>query len=479
MDLTPADLTGVCFAGAARQAELMRAGELSSRELVAEHLSRIDRFDPKLNAFRLVFAEQATAQAAEADERRARGEDAPLLGVPIAVKEDLAIEGLPTTKGTNAVRTPAPDDSHVVQRLREAGAVIIGRTRMPELGLWPYTESAWAGPTRNPWSLTHSSGGSSGGSASAVAAGLAAAAIGTDGAGSIRIPSAVSGLFGLKPQRGRVSLYPDREGWTGMVVAGPLARTVADWALVADQIRGSRPGDAHVAHPPRTSFVEAAATEPGALRIGVSLRPWGPGIPIDPEVRTAVLDTATLLGDLGHDVVRLDPPMRDYTAPNLFSARYLNNAYDTRMALELPDNVEARTRQAGELGRRLPRALVRKALSGDRALTAHANRIFTDVDVLLTPALTRPPIRVGEWDGRSTFTALLAASRYTTFLPLWNIVGNPAAAVPAGFSASGLPLAVQLVGRQHDECTLLQVSAQLERARPWADRVPPGFGHTN
>ncbi|GLZ28340.1 putative amidase AmiB2 [Lentzea sp. NBRC 105346] len=469
------DLTEICFAGAARQAELLRAGEVSSRDLVAEYLSRIDRFDPRLNAFRLVFADEALAAAASADERR--GEDLPLLGVPIAVKEDLAIAGLPTTKGTNAVRTPAPEDSAVVNRLKKAGAVIIGRTRMPELGLWPYTESGWAGPTRNPWSLDHSPGGSSGGSAAAVAAGLAAAAIGTDGAGSIRIPSSVTGLFGLKPQRGRVSLFPDREGWGGMVVAGPITRNVADWALIADQIHGPVPGDAHVAHPPRTSFSEAARTEPGRLRVGVSLRPWGPGIPIDPEVRTAVLDTATLLGDLGHDVVRLDPPMRDLTASNLFAARYLNNAYEARMELEFPDEVEPRTRQAGELGRRLPRALVRKALSGDRALTAFANRVFADVDVLLTPVLTRPPIRVGEWDHRSTFTALLAASRYTTFLPLWNIVGNPAAAVPAGHTAAGLPIGVQLVGRQHDECTLLQVSAQLERARPWADRIPQAFAH--
>ncbi len=471
------ELTELCFAGVARQAEAVRSGAVTSRDLVTEHLARIERIDPQLNAFRLVFAEKALAEADAADERRARGEDAPLLGVPIAVKEDIAIEGLPTTKGTNAARSPEPRDSAIVQRLRAAGAVIIGRTRMPELGLWPYTESGWAGPTRNPWSLTHSPGGSSGGSAAAVAAGLAAAAIGTDGAGSIRIPAAVTGLFGLKPQRGRVSLAPEHEVWGGLVVAGPLTRTVLDWALIADQIHGAAPGDQHVAHPPRTTFTEAATAEPGRLRVGVSLRPWGPGIPISDEVRDAVQDTAALLADLGHDVVRLDPPMRDLSASTQFSVRYLYNALLARTGMEFPDLVEPRTRAVGELGRRIPRGLVRWAFKDDAALTAYANRIFGQVDVLLTPALTRPPIRVGEWDGQNVVSALLSAARYTTFLPLWNIVGNPAASVPAGRTSSGLPLAVQLVGRQHDECTLLSVSAQLERARPWADRTPSGLGH--
>ncbi|SDG67498.1 amidase [Lentzea fradiae] len=466
------ELTELCFAGVVRQAQAVRSGEVSARDLVAAHLHRIERVDPRLGAFRVVFAEQALAQAEALD---AAGADLPLRGVPVAVKEDLAVAGLPTTKGTNAAHVPQPRDSAVVRRLRAAGAVVIGRTRMPELGLWPFTESSWAPPTRNPWSLTHSPGGSSGGSAAAVAAGLAAAAIGTDGAGSIRIPAAMTGLFGLKPQRGRVSLAPEPRMWGGLVVAGPLTRTVADWALVADVIHGAEPGDADAAHPPRTTFTEAARTDPGRLRVGVSLRPWGPGIPVSGEVRDAVLDTAALLTDLGHDVVRLDPPMRELTASTQFAVRYLRTAHLARAGMDLPDLLEPRTRAVAELGRRLPRALTRWATAHDASLTAHADRVFTSVDVLLTPVLTRPPIRVGEWADRSVVTALLAAARYTTFLPLWNITGNPAASVPAGRSAAGLPLAVQLVGRRHDECTLLSVSAQLERARPWAGRVPSGL----
>ncbi|WP_433274157.1 amidase [Actinosynnema sp. CS-041913] len=455
------DLTDACFAGAARQADLLRTGELTSRELIEACLRRIDRHDRALNAFRLVFADQARADAAHADARRARGEDAPLLGVPIAVKEDLALRGLPTTTGTAAVDTPATADATIVRLLRDAGAIIIGRTRMPELGLWPYTESTWAGATRNPWSPDHSPGGSSGGSATAVAAGLAGAAIGTDGAGSIRIPSACTGLFGLKPHRDHVPL--DGEVWTGLVAAGPITRHVRDAALLLDVLT---PGHHHTT---------AATEDPSPLRIAVSLRPWGPGIPVTAEVRDAVLDTAGLLADLGHDVTRLDPEMHDLTGSTAFAARYLHCAATSEATVDHPDRLDHRTRQVAKLGRNLPRAAVRAALDHAETLTAHANRIFTDHDLLLTPVLTRPPLRIAEWRRRPTIPALLAAARMTTFLHLWNVTGNPAAAVPAGHTRTGLPLAVQLVGAPHDDNTVLATAAQLERARPWTDRRPPAY----
>ncbi|MEV0679297.1 amidase family protein [Actinosynnema sp. NPDC050436] len=455
------DLTDACFAGAARQADLLRAGELSARDLIAECLRRIDRHDRRLNAFRTVFAEQARHAAREADARRARGEDAPLLGVPVAVKEDLAVAGLPTTTGTCAVDRPADADSPVVARLRAAGAVVLGRTRMPELGLWPYTESSWAGPTRNPWSAGHSPGGSSGGSAAAVAAGLVGAAIGTDGAGSVRIPSACTGLFGLKPHRDHVPL--DGPVWGGLVAAGPITRHVRDAALLLDVLA---PGHGHTS---------AASADPRPLRIAVSLRPWGPGIPITGEVRDAVLDTAGLLADLGHDVTRLDPDLRELAGSTAFAARYLHSAATAEAALHRPDRLDRRTRRVAALGRALPAPAVRAALRQAAGLTAHANRLFTGHDLLLTPVLTRPPLRVGEWRHRGTVPALLAAARMTTFLPLWNVAGNPAAAVPAGHTATGLPLAVQLVGPAHDENTVLAAAAQLERARPWTDRRPPAY----
>ncbi|MFE2756401.1 amidase [Actinosynnema sp. NPDC059335] len=456
------DLTDACFAGAARQAELVRSGALTARDLVTECLRRIDRHDRRLNAFRLVFADRALADADRADARRARGEDAPLLGVPVAVKEDIALAGLPTTKGTAAVDTTAPADAEIVRRLRAAGAVVVGRTRMPELGLWPYTESTWAGATRNPWSPDHSPGGSSGGSAAAVAAGLVGAAVGTDGAGSVRIPSACTGLFGLKPRRDLVPLTPDRDVWHGLVAAGPITRHVADAALLLDVLA---PGHDHA----------TAVTDTRALRIAVSLRPWGPGIAVDPEVRDAVLDTAGLLADLGHDVSRVDPDLRDLSGPAAFAARYLHSAATGEADLDRPDRLDARTRAVAALGRALPAPAVRAALARTTALTERANRIFDDHDLLLTPVITRPPLRVGEWDRRPTLAALLAAARMTTFLPLWNITGNPAAAVPAGRTRTGLPLSVQLIARPDGERTILTAAGQLERAHPWTDRRPPAY----
>ncbi|RKT54996.1 amidase family protein [Saccharothrix australiensis] len=454
------NVTDACFAGAARQADLLRAGDLTARELVAECLRRIDRYDRDLNAFRLVFADRALADADRADARLARGEHAPLLGVPIAVKEDLALRGLPTTNGTAAVDRRAAADATAVRLLREAGAVVVGRTRMPELGLWPFTESDWAGPTRNPWSPAHSPGGSSGGSAAAVAAGLVGAALGTDGAGSIRIPAACTGLFGLKPHRDHVPL--DGTAWTGLVAAGPITRHVRDAALLLDVLA---PGHHHTA---------AASTDPRPLRVAVSLRTRGPGLPVAAEARDAVLDTAHLLTDLGHDVTRLDPDLRDLTGPAAFAARYLHSAAAGERALEHPHRLDRRTRRVAALGRALPRATIRTALAEGDALTAHVARLFADYDLLLTPVLTRPPLRVGEWRRRGTVPALLAAARMTAFLPPWNVTGHPAAAVPAGHTRDGLPLGVQLVGGPHAVDTVLAAAGQLERARPWAERRPPG-----
>src|SRR3954467_7611211 len=236
------DDAGLAFAGVGPLAELVQRGEVSSRELVEVALRRIERLDGDLNAFCAVYPERALAQAAEADRRRRSGELLPLLGVPVAVKDEIDLAGEITSRGTAAVTTPAGEDAEVVQRLRTAGAVVLGKTTMPELGLWPFTESITWGVTRNPWDLERTPGGSSGGSAAAVAAGLVGAAIGVDGAGSIRIPAACCGVFGLKPQTGRVPRWPhDREGGSHWQCFGPLTRSVLDSAIGFDVIQGPEP----------------------------------------------------------------------------------------------------------------------------------------------------------------------------------------------------------------------------------------------
>ncbi|HEY1573925.1 MAG TPA: amidase [Pseudonocardiaceae bacterium] len=470
------DLTDVCFAGVTEQLGLLRDGRVSSVELVAAYLDRIARLDGELNAFRLVFDERAREEAVRADSRRASGQDAPLLGVVMAVKEDTDLAGLPTTSGTDAVTRVAAADAEVVSRLRSAGAVVIGRTRAPELCLWPFTESDSGGVTRNPWSHEHSPAGSSGGSAAAVAAGLASAALGSDGGGSIRLPAAATALFGLKPQRGRVSLAPRGEVWTGLSVAGPITRTVADAALLLDVLHGEMPGDVYAARPPSAPFLDAAARVPGRLRVGVSLRPWPVGGRVSDEVRDAVVGSARVLAGLGHRVELREPPLADPTGMFSFGPRFVRSAADAAAEVDAPERLMARTRSVAAFGRRYSPGVVAASRRYGRRVAARVNGLFDDVDVLLSPVTPRPPLRIGELTRGSWLSTLLGAQRFAGFTTLWNLVGNPAASVPAGWTAEGLPLAVQVIGRPDDEATVLAVSAQLERERPWADRRPPTAG---
>lgn len=451
------DSVEVCFAGVTGQLELLRAGRVSSVGLVSACLDRIARLDPGLNAFRLVFGQRAREEAAAADARRAAGGDGPLLGVAVAVKEDTDIEGLPTTSGTDAVTRVAARDAEVVARLRAAGAVVVGRTRAPELCLWPFTQSRGGGVTRSPWDREFSPGGSSGGAAAAVAAGLVSAALGSDGGGSIRLPAAATGLFGLKPQRGRVSLAPHDEVWTGLSVAGPITRSVADAALLLEVLTG----------------LEFPVREPGRLRVGVMSRPWPVGGRVDGRVRDAVVSSARVLAGLGHRVVLVEPPLVDPTGMLSFAPRYLRSAADTAAAVDEPARLSDSTRAVAALGRLYSPAVVSAARRYSERIAARVNSVFDDVDVLLGPVTPRPPLRVGELADRNWLGLLLGAQRFTAFTTLWNVAGNPAASVPAGFTAGGLPLAVQVVGRPDDEATVLGVSAQLERERPWADRRPP------
>ena len=464
------DRSDLAFAGAARQAELVRAGEVSSRELVELYLERIARLDAELNAYRVVMAETALAEADEADRRRAAGEDAPLLGVPLAVKDSVDVAGQVTTHGTGAYGPPATEDAEVVRRLRAAGTVILGKTNLPELAIMGTTESPNWGVTRNPWNLDRTPGGSSGGSGAAVAAGLAAAAQASDGAGSIRIPAAHCNLFGLKPQRGRVSLMPAPQHWNGMSVIGSLTRTVIDTALLLDVMAGPAPGDADVAPSPSRPFAELARSSPERLRIAVSSRPPMPA-PVDQDLRRALEDVGDVLRSLGHEVVHRNPAYNEIAAALV--PRYLKGIQQDAESMPRPERLQRRTRGFAALGRTIPDAALRRALRDSERQSARINRIFDDCDVLLTPATARPPVGAAEWEGRSALRTFVEMARVYPFLVVWNVTGQPAASVPAGFTAAGLPIGVQLVGRPNDEGTLLSLAAQLEAERPWAEQRPP------
>jgi amidase len=462
----------VAFAGAARQAEVVRAGEISPSELVRLCLDRIGRLDPQLNSFRAVFAEKALLEADQAEARLKGGDERPLLGVPVAIKDCVDVAGDVTTYGTDGFADPAKEDSGIVRRLREAGAIPIGKTTLPELAICGFTETATWGVTRNPWDPQRTPGGSSGGSAAAVAAGLVPIALATDGAGSIRIPAASCGLVGLKPQRGRVSLAPDIQHWNGLSVYNCVSRSVLDTALWLDLVGGGSEEPGAPARPERP-FVESARTPPGRLRIAWSTAPPRAAAPptVDEIAKGAVTGTAELLRSLGHEVGQRDPEWGGIG--NNITPRYLRGIAEDFARVPHPERLERRTRGFARLGRLIPDGLFERARQAERADAARVNAIFDTHDVLMTPVMGGTALPVRRWEGRGALQTVLGMSRFYPYCVPWNHLGNPAMSVPAGFAADGMPLAVQLIGRPDDEATLLSLAAQLEAERPWADKRPP------
>ena len=459
----------VAFAGAARIAEMVRAKEVSPSELVDLYLERIERIDPKLNAYRVVLGEQARADAKWAEERLAGGEQAPLLGVPVAIKDNVDYAGEVTTHGTSAYGEPARDDGLIVRRLREAGAVILGKTNLPELAIYGFTESPTWGDTRNPWDPSRTPGGSSGGSGAAAGAGLCAIAHATDGAGSIRYPAACCGLFGLKPQRNRVSLWPDREHWHGLSVSGCVSPTVMDTALYLDTMSGPEKGDFDVPPPLRRPLTEAARSAPGKLRIACTTKTILP-VPKATEVIDGYEETIALLRSLGHEVTDAAPKFGRLVTD--FYPLYFRGIRDEALSLAHPERLSDQTKGFVRLAR----------LTSDRRLTKIRDRMPTvagriqelwrDHDLLLTPTMAQLPVEIGRWRGQGALRTINGMSQVYPYGAAWNYTGQPAAAIPAGFTDSGLPRSVMLVARPNDEGTLVSVAAQLEAERPWTDRRP-------
>ncbi|HEX7323517.1 MAG TPA: amidase family protein [Mycobacterium sp.] len=469
-----ADSEELAFAGAARQAQLVRDRLVSPRELVELYLERIALLDPIVNAFRVVLADRAMAEAAQVEQRLAAGEYLPLAGVPIAVKDDTDVAGVSTMCGTAIDMGPASSDSAAVRRLREAGAVIIGKTHESEFGAYPVAESATWGATRNPWDLYRTTGGSSGGSAAAVAAGMVAAATGSDSGGSIRIPAAFCGLVGLKGQRGRISTKQSPERayrFHGLNHIGPLTRSVVDTALLHDVMTGAEADDEIPSAPPAPPLMEAVTREPGRLRIAMSFKPSVPASVSD-AVRQPVLRTAELLRSLGHEVIELDP-----VYPKLGIAAVLAlfmNGFASEVK-RLPDVrlLERRMQAEARTSRLATDWMVRGALAIRGRVTERVNRSIADCDVLLTPVTAVPAVRIGHFEGLGPTRALIRELKFVTFTVPENYTGQPGISVPVGISADGLPEAVHLVGRPNDEATIVSLAAQLESARPWEERRPP------
>ncbi|MFD5335633.1 amidase [Streptomyces hawaiiensis] len=437
---------------AAEISAAVRDKRVTPREVVAEHLARIERLDARVGAFRAVRADAALA---EADEVAARGDFAelPLAGVPVAVKDNLAVRGESRRVGSAATPdTPAARDHVTVARLRAAGAVVVGLTNVPELCVFGTTDGV-LGIARNPWDPSRSAGGSSGGSAAAVAAGMVPIALGNDGMGSLRIPAANCGLVTIKPGQGVVPTGEGDSTWFGMSENGPLATTVEDARLMFSVLAGVEPGP---------------VSAPGVLRVAVSLRSPLAGVAISRPYAAAARDAAGLLMRAGHQVRRADPPYPLSLATTSLAHWTAGTAADAR-PLD-PRLLTRRTRVHARLGRPFLRTVSSGA--GREQLRRRLEPFFAEHDVLLTPALARRSPKAGPWHERGWLSNVLANTNYSPLTPPWNLTGWPAMSVPCGTLPSGAPCAVQLVGRPGTESQLLDLAGQLEERNPWQRTAP-------
>ena len=442
------DVDDIVAAGATNQVAAMRTGALSARDLTVATLAAIERENARLNAVVELLADRAFDAAAEADRRRADGDDGPLLGVPIALKNDLDIAGHVTAYGSRAITRAATADAELVDHILRAGMVPVATTTLPELAIYGFTESEAYGITRNPHHLDHSTGGSSGGSAALVGAGAVSVATASDGAGSVRIPAASCGLVGFKPTHGTM---PSSGSWHGMSTQSGLAQRVADAALYLQSL-GTFDDD----------LVAAAATDPKPLRIGVSTsasaatRP----APLDPQVQAALDATASALDQAGHEVREVKIPYG--LDPKLLTVRYLAGIRDQADDTDDPSRLEKRTRQIARLGRAFGAGTLARAVkAGDR----WGGSVHDDlgVDVLLTPVMRGPALPIGHFDGRGGLRTVLGMNAFYPYTAQWNHAATPAVSMPVGRTPEGLPLAVQLIARRGDDATLMSLAGQLER----------------
>ncbi|MGH9344739.1 MAG: amidase [Terriglobia bacterium] len=475
--------TEFAFLDGLGQAALVEQKEVKPLELVEAAIHRISRLNPRINAVVYPLFDEARALA----KNEAALPHGPFRGVPYLIKDILAAyAGAPLTAGSAFLRDHRPDhDSVIISRLKRAGLIILGKTNTPEFGLLPTTEPRLFGPTLNPWNLGRTAGGSSGGSSAAVAARMVPMAHANDGGGSIRIPASCCGVFGLKPTRGRISLGPfigDVMG--GLVAEHAVTVSVRDSAALLDATAGPATGDPYWASPPERPFLQEAGADPGRLRIALSKFPVI-GTPVHPDCIKAMDDAAKLCLDLGHEVTEDSPKVSGDSLIQMFMtvwaagcASSIDGAATLIGKHPAVDQFEPSTWTLYEMGRRVTASDYLRAFDALQSISRSVALFMDQYDVWLTPTLGSPPVPLG-WFNAPPLDDLEAQQRtiaFAAFTPLFNVTGQPAMSVPLYWNDEGLPIGAHFAGRYGDEATLFRLAAQLEAARPWAIRVPPGAG---
>lgn len=460
--MTDGDLVAL---DATAQADMVRSRAISARALTEATLRRVGELQPTVNAYRVVMAEEALAEADRIDslpdvERAMLA----MAGVPVAIKDDTDVAGQITAWGSAVDRGRCAHDAEVVRRLRAAGATIIGKTNVSELTLWPWTASDRWGVTRNPWNLGRTPGGSSGGSAAAVCAGMAAVALGSDGGGSVRYPAGLTGLVGVKPQRDRIPVGPEHgSAWHGLLGLGSLTRSVRDAALFLDVTTGEQGG---------TGFRGVLNCQTRRLRIAVSTNPPpGTQASLSPTGRRAIDQAVALLTELGHQVFEVD---LDYGLGSLWNAtvRLLKGVGNDVAAMPNRSGLEARTRSVARLSPLLPARSLKKALLREHGIAESINAVFGSADVVLTPLCGSSAPRLDQCPTTGALRSLRASNTSAWLVP-WNVTGQPAVSIPIGTDDDSLPTAIQLAGRANDEGTLLSLASQIEETHPFPRWSPP------
>jgi amidase len=457
---------------ATAQAELVRKKEVKPIELVEAAIERIERLNPTLNAVVTPMYDLAREAAT------GKLPEGPFSGVPYLLKDILAAyAGVKMTLGSKVLQNFVPDqDSELVARLKRAGLIIIGKTNVPEFGILPTTEPHLFGPSCNPWNTERTTGGSSGGSAAAVASGIIPMAHANDGGGSIRIPASCCGVFGLMPTRARNPLGPNfGDLISGLIIEHAVTRSVRDSAALLDATSGPDIGDPYWAPPPKRPFLQEVGEDPGKLRIAFTTKAFT-GVDIHSDCIQAVHDAANLCAELGHAMEEVAPELDGELILKAFTALWSSGTASTLKFLSASkDQVEPLTWAIYEMGSSYSAPDYLLALQTVQWISRQIARFFCDYDVLLTPTLAEPPVPLGTFDSPpdDPLKGFHRAAEFVPFTPICNMTGQPAMSVPLYWNSDGLPIGTHFIGKFGDEATLFSLAAQLEQARPWADRKPP------